>query len=695
MTRLDMAKRINYLVVTLCIALCLIALIGILGVELGATHRGLKLQNTIYSDENFIFAYDNGLFTVAYDNNVLFENAHAEFTNCDQTILSTDYQSYTITTKNLSDNRGEGRQIVITSSKDYLPTLKQSFNFYQNSNYFLVECQLLGTDLSSNYIAPIVVDSGLQNVDNRWQGFLEVPFDNDAWVKFKPHTLQYDGLSHEVGAFFNPNSHEGLIIGSLTHDTWKSFISYKGCQEGENQNIKELKVYSGGTSILTRDQSAHGVVEGNQIKSSTFMVGVFEDWQNGMNSYAKLNLTITPKRASVIDSVPVGWNSWGVVQTGLDYDTAVGISDYFSKNLHSTLKTEQNTIYINLDSYWDNMSEQELKDFVAHCKQNGQEAGIYYSPFVTWFNESDIKKYTLGESGILLEDLVLKKADGTRYGNDIDGCFPLDITHPAVINHYKSTMERLIGYGFSYIKLDFLVHGALEGLHYAPEIKTGLQAYNFGMQQVSESIGDDVYINLAMSPIFPYQYANGRRIACDSYYSIDNTEYMLNGLTYGFWQAELYDDIDPDHIVLWGKDGRATSTEAVSRMISGVITGGSFLAGDNLVKNALNHQLADERIKALLTNKKLFDVLGLGKPFVGVVGDCQTESAHIYTMESGGKRYIAVFNFDRYLSAEFSIDVGTDCGSIVSLVDGIEYQAIDGVLTLTIPYRGAVLLEID
>ena len=37
--------------------------------------------------------------------------------------------------------------------------------------------------------------------------------------------------------------------------------------------------------------------------------------------------------------------------------------------------------YINLDSYWDSFSDDQLKQFVEHCHANGQRAGIYWSHF--------------------------------------------------------------------------------------------------------------------------------------------------------------------------------------------------------------------------------------------------------------------------------------------------------------------------
>ena len=72
----------------------------------------------------------------------------------------------------------------------------------------------------------------------------------------------------------------------------------------------------------------------------------------------------------------------------------------------------------------------------------------------------------VADTGYSYNDIRLKKADGTYYGNDIDGCYPLDVTHPGTYINFKNQLQRLMGLGFRYIKLDFLVHGSLEGEYY-------------------------------------------------------------------------------------------------------------------------------------------------------------------------------------------------------------------------------------
>ena len=74
---------------------------------------------------------------------------------------------------------------------------------------------------------------------------------------------------------------------------------------------------------------------------------------------------------------------------------------------------------------------------------------------------------------------------------------------------------------------------------YNKSINTGTEAYNYGMQLL-DSIFHDMYLNLSISPIFPAQYAQSRRIACDAWNQIKDTEYTMNALSWGWWIDRIY-----------------------------------------------------------------------------------------------------------------------------------------------------------
>ena len=673
----------------------LITALGVIpkGIPAAVTLPKIGSEDVIVSTYCYDFSYDSGKFSLSFNGNTMFSDAVSEVKLSGKTVSSAQYDNVTIETQAVSDTRGSGTAITATLTSAELPTMKQHFTFYDSTKYFLVKTELVADEgeVASNYIAPIVIRHGnIQNANPRFTNFLKVPFDNDAWAEFEAVSVMESALSHEVGAFFTPDNEDGLIIGSVTHDTWKSAVEYKS----KKAAIDEVYVYSGANTKLTRDQSPHGTVHGESISSATFFVGFYEAWKDGMNEFARINTTFAPKRASVGNSNPIGWNSWGSIQSDINFDNAIATSDYIKNNLQSTWEDEENVVYVNLDSYWDNMSMEQLRAFVEHCEANGQVAGIYSSPFILWWDEYGMQVNNVPGTDISYNDIRLKKADGTYYGNDIDGCYPMDVTHPATYLHFKNQLEKLMSCGFKYIKLDFLVHGSLEGDYYDKSIQTGIQAYNYAMGKVNEILGDDVFINLSMAPIFPYNYANGRRICCDTYYKITETEYMMNSLTYGFWQSELYDWIDPDHIVIWGKDGKANERAARSRLLSGIVTGGSFLTGDNFVNPAKNADKAFARYEELLTNEKLIDVLKIGKPFEGDLSTDCPYAAEVFTLSHEGKTYVAVFNYSQIAVKTYNVDVPANATAVNLFTGKTKNIGNGGAMLVTLQPGDSVIFEI-
>jgi hypothetical protein len=102
-----------------------------------------------------------------------------------------------------------------------------------NNNYLLTQVELEGANgatLSSNSMSPIVTTQpGSIKLPNTPSDprFLLVPFDNDSFNTYNDAST-YNGLymasSYEVGVFHDGGSRNGLVLGSVTHDTWKTGI---------------------------------------------------------------------------------------------------------------------------------------------------------------------------------------------------------------------------------------------------------------------------------------------------------------------------------------------------------------------------------------------------------------------------------------------------------------------------------------
>src|SRR5258705_8573889 len=116
-----------------------------------------------------------------------------------------------------------GNEAVVTNTGDGLPTIEQSF-VLGGDRHFLARVTVSGAALASNWISPVVV-SAPGGVDVGSYGdvrVLVVPFDNDAWVSYDARPVAGSGTSYEVAAIYDDTTRNGIVIGSVTLDTWKS-----------------------------------------------------------------------------------------------------------------------------------------------------------------------------------------------------------------------------------------------------------------------------------------------------------------------------------------------------------------------------------------------------------------------------------------------------------------------------------------
>jgi alpha-galactosidase len=121
------------------------------------------------------------------------------------------------------------------------------------------------------------------------------------------------------------------------------------------------------------------------------LVGQFTDWREGMETFARLQVQIAPRRLVHWNGpTPIGWNSWGAIQDKLTLDKVMGVINF----LHDSCRLFRDAgggLFIDLDSYWNKLVKggldgdvSQLKSFVAYCKQRGFRPGIYWTPFTDW-----------------------------------------------------------------------------------------------------------------------------------------------------------------------------------------------------------------------------------------------------------------------------------------------------------------------
>ena len=582
----------------------------------------------------------------------------------------------TMTSYDVNDALGKGKCYKFAYSKNGV-TLNQLFAFYDNKPYMVVSATLAGDEdieVESRQMLALGIETETTPLKGDNNRMLWVPFDNDGHIKYKNLALtdNSENISHEVTAVFDGASRYGLIAGSIDHDTWKSGIKVKG---NEGYKLTKLHCLSGYTSSTSRDKRSHGKISGKEISSARYFIGVYDDWRDGLDAYASANALVAPP-AEWTKGNPMGWNSWGVMQTKVNYDGVHETARFIKDSLYQYgFHDNEGKTVISLDSYAeDNITEEQFKklgtkvlsssNYIESGKKysgTNQTLGHYYGPFIIWEWTLDDKVEGTGTDGIpeyYWEDAALK-VDGKIYKVSSNGGYATDPTHPAVKANIEYTLKLWNSWGVKYVKADFLNNGIIEGdSWYNPEIKTGVQAYNYGMKILLETAKlYDMYIVESISPIFPYQYAHGRRVSCDRFSEIAESEYVLNAVSYGWWTDKLYAVNDPDHLVMCKQSNGAKETmgENRARATSGMVTG-AYIFGDNFSLKGLKDgakpgyaEQSRKRAMEIMGNADINDYVrnntGSFRPLDGHKPSSGQQAESIFVRDTEKYFYLAVFNY--------------------------------------------------
>ena len=235
------------------------------------------------------------------------EGLYASYLWGEQTVTTRDYARHKVSIRKISDAFGKGTLYKIEHTDKSLPKLTQYFYLYPDKEYILTEFSIEGkNNVASNRMAPVNVDRMAELLpagDNR---ALFMPFDNDKWIRYQSHALNFDTLtSYEVTAVFNNEGRSGLVVGSVEHDNWKTAVMLG---KVEHRNIGSLTCYGGVADELTRDVKPHGALKGKKIKSPKILLGFFENWCDGLETYAKVNAIISPPKEENISGGEFGAN---------------------------------------------------------------------------------------------------------------------------------------------------------------------------------------------------------------------------------------------------------------------------------------------------------------------------------------------------------------------------------------------------
>jgi alpha-galactosidase len=566
-----------------------------------------------------------------------------------------------------------GQEYTICSTAAGLPTLLQHIWLQDGKPTVAIEAELeaaTGTIGTRHFDAVALKGTNSVQIEgSKSLRILHVPFDNDMWFRYNSMEVavlkpEQTFTSEEVTAIYDNVSRHALVLGSITHDTWKTAIEARGA-DGQ---VTDLDIYGGissptGVRTDTHDTVPHGIVRGAHVASPRIFIGSFADWRDGLEAYGAANAIIhAPLKWAA--GAPMGWNSWAAYADKIDDRRYLGSAAFLRDKLVPLGFGNRKVVYINLDAFWSKLDAVQLSDAVATIKaMHGSdgtrfEPGIYWTPFAYW--SDDLDAYVEGTNmKYRYRDILLKAPDGSVLPK-VDGGLAIDPSHPGAKARASYFLQQFQKLGFQYLKIDFLSHGALEGVHFDPAIQTGIQAYNLGMKQVVDETANHMFISLSIAPLFPSGYGHARRLSCDTKGHIgggdQSTEYMLNSLTYGWWTSKNLYITDPDHVVLGEKAdlGARSVIEGKSRLLSAIISGGMIIDSSRLADDPQGQELAE----AVYSNRSWLSVAAEGKTFRPIEGNTGDKATDVFVLSSAHGAYVAVFNYNEKDAQTITIPLG-------------------------------------
>jgi len=656
----------------------------------------------------------NGNYDLSYNNNTILDK------NCPEYYLESEgthislcnsevYSKYTLHNKVQYTNFTE-QTIEYNPVDSILPTVNLTFNFLHEQNNSVLIKLYFNDTIKTNYISPMKNGKLLPVFDE--PRVLNVPQDNDLqsfYTNFKLSPIT-KGTSSYVTTIYDGLgiSNNGLVIGFLEHNIWKTGVEY------DYYNINAVCGING--KLLTRDSIPHGMV--NLTETPTLFISFNNDWRDGMEQYADMVMDYSPYKANT-SLLPIsGWNSWALAidHIGMPTEERLMSASNVLHNLSNFGFGDKQ--YINRDAIYD-LSNNKTNNWTNYVISNNQSAGTYTSPIVlykpTGGNYINCKRDFCNSSTPncwLYTDIIVKdKYDNpirSLAWNKLSNKGVLDITHPASICIFEEDLKEIKQFNYSFIKIDFINYAAFEGEHYNKTIaSTGMEAYLYYLT-ILHKMFDGMVIDYGISLLMPFgPGVNTKRHACDQMFG--GVMYSMNNYAGGWWTNRFY-MLDPDLVSFeehywFTKSFKLTkyiSMDAKSRVAKAVVYGGVFKNGDDLSNKTnvgiVNYYLGNPKVNEMWSRGRVGDPKTTFRPinwiqnsiipFISII-----KPPNVFTRTNGD---VAIFNYDIF-NKQFNVDlsniISNTTKTCIELWSNINYTIVDYLLIIKIDKLSSVLLE--
>lgn len=201
---------------------------------------------------------------------------------------------------------------------------------------------------------------------------------------------------------------------------------------------------------------------------------------------------------AAVRQAPTVWCSW------YQYFTQVTEADVL-ENLEAIVDRQLPVEVMQLDDGyqadvgdWLSLSDRfrSLEATVGRIRDRGLRAGIWVAPFIAGAHSQLVAEHP---------EWLLRSATGSpvvaihNWGQDV---YPLDVTHPGVLEYLERVFAQFEQGGIDFFKIDFVYAAALDGQRHNTST-SGIAAYRDGLDHIRAAVGEDAYLLGCGAPMLP------------------------------------------------------------------------------------------------------------------------------------------------------------------------------------------------
>ena len=288
-----------------------------------------------------------------------------------------------------------------------------------------------------------------------------------------------------------------LVAGATSAERFRSWAQVSG-----SATALELRLASGGAG------ESVAVAAGASLDGEVWRIAVGDDATALLRAYGR---ALPSRRTTVVRRAEVGWNSWYELWDTIDETAVRAIAGLAATKLAPLVAPGARPRFV-LDDGWQRawgVWEPNAKfpsglDGVARdVRALGFDLGVWLAPLLVHENSELARAHP---------DWLVA---GAEYPHLKNGRMKvLDVTHPDAAASLTATIRRIVSWGYTLLKIDFLFAGTFEGRRH--EAVTGLQAYRRALELIRAAAGEETLLVAVGAPPIPsFPFVDAWRLGPD------------------------------------------------------------------------------------------------------------------------------------------------------------------------------------